>query len=115
MRGQRRHWCFAWGSGLDGEAFLKSRAVEAPSESTMSMKRLQTHVPIRDSLIELLVGLQLDESLGSDAAPEWARGTSVEEIFQALRVVGDAQCSERQGDVRSHGPVGGRGTSKAWL
>jgi hypothetical protein len=57
----------------------------------MSIKRLHTHIPAEKSLIEFLVGLQLDESLSSAPTPDWARGTSVEEIFGALRLLGDGE------------------------
>lgn len=57
----------------------------------MSIKRLNTHIPANESLIELLVGLQLDESSIGSQAPDWARGTSVEEIFGALQVLGDGE------------------------
>jgi hypothetical protein len=57
----------------------------------MSIKRLHTHIPAEKSLIEFLVGLQLDEALSSAPTPDWARGTSVEEIFGALRLLGDGE------------------------
>ena len=55
------------------------------------MKRLHMHIPAKDSLVEMLVGLQLDQGIGSDLPPLWARGTSVEEIFSALHVLGDGE------------------------
>lgn len=53
------------------------------------MKRQHKQIPAIQALVEMLVGLRLDEGLGSAAAPEWALGTSVEEIFHALRTLGD--------------------------
>ena len=53
------------------------------------MRRKHTQVPASQSLVELLVGLTLDEGLTAAPAPDWARGTSVEEVFGALAVLGD--------------------------
>lgn len=55
----------------------------------MPMKRQRAQVPANHSLVELLVGLALDEGLGASPAPAWALGTSVEEIFAALAILGD--------------------------
>ena len=55
----------------------------------MPITRKHKTIPARDSLIEMLVGLQLDEKLSLEPAPEWAAGTSVEEIFHALLILGD--------------------------
>ena len=57
----------------------------------MSTKRMHPHIASVESLIELLVGLQLDGSLSSAPTPDWARGTSVEEIYDALRLLGDGE------------------------
>jgi hypothetical protein len=73
------------------KTLLNLRAIDAPSESAMSIKRLHAGIPAEESLIEFLVGLQLDESLSSAPTPDWARGTSVEEIFGALRLLGDGE------------------------
>jgi hypothetical protein len=55
----------------------------------MPIQREHTNVPATDSLIELLVGLQLDEGARFASAPGWAKGTSVEEILLALNALGD--------------------------
>ena len=55
----------------------------------MPITRKHRTIPANESLIEMLVGLQLDEKFRVEPAPEWAAGTSVEEIFQALRILGD--------------------------
>lgn len=57
----------------------------------MPIKRERARIPATESLIEFLVGMQLDEALGSAPMPAWARGTSVEDIFLALRLLGNGQ------------------------
>lgn len=77
-------------SRRDGKNTLNLRAIDAPLKSAMSIKRLHARIPAEESLIEFLVGLQLDKSLSSAPTPNWARGTSVEEIFGALRLLATA-------------------------
>lgn len=57
----------------------------------MAMKREHARIPALESLVEFLVGLQLDEYLGSAPVPPWAQGTSVAETFKALRTLGDGE------------------------
>lgn len=57
----------------------------------MPMKLAHAHVHAIESLMEFLVGLQLDEGLASGPTPPWAKGTSAEEIFEALRTLGDGE------------------------
>lgn len=37
------------------------------------------------------MGLQLDERLASSTRPAWVQGSSVEEIFDALEILGDGE------------------------
>lgn len=57
----------------------------------MPMRRRHTQIPAGQSLVELLVGLTLDEGLAAVPAPDCGRGTSVEEIFMALAVLSDGR------------------------
>lgn len=64
---------------------------EAPRarRKVLSIKRMHGRISPIHSLVEMLVGLQLDEGLASGPRPEWAAGTSVAEIFDALKILGD--------------------------
>lgn len=57
----------------------------------MPIQRKHKPIPAIQSLVELLIGMQFDERLIPSSTPDWAIGTSVEEIFQALRILGNGE------------------------
>jgi hypothetical protein len=59
--------------------------------NVLAIKRLHGSISPQHSMVELLVGLQLDEGLASSTRPAWVQGSSVEEIFDALEILGDGE------------------------
>lgn len=57
----------------------------------MPLQRKMTHIPALDSMCQLLAELQLGGHLNGVELPDWATGTSVEEVFNAVRHIGDAE------------------------
>lgn len=56
----------------------------------MPLKRKSTVTPIY-TVTQLLVGLQLDGHLDEVTLPDWAIGTSVDELFKVVRLLGDGE------------------------
>jgi hypothetical protein len=61
-----------------------------------------THIPALDSVCQLLVELQVGGHLEGVELPGWAKGTSVDEAFQAVRYIRDAEWLE--GVYEGYGP-----------
>jgi len=57
----------------------------------MPITRKFTNIPPLHSMSELLVALQLDGRLDDVELPDWAPGTSVAEVFDAVRLLGDGE------------------------
>lgn len=57
----------------------------------MKMRRQMRHISALESVSQLLVELQIGGHLDGFELPEWAKGTSVEEAFNAVRYIGDAE------------------------
>lgn len=57
----------------------------------MPLQRKMTHIPALDSVCQLLAELQLGGHLNGIELPDWAIGTSVEEVFKAVSYIGDAE------------------------
>lgn len=57
----------------------------------MSVKRRKTNIDAIDSASQLLVELQLGGHLDGFELPDWAKGTTVEEVVNALEYLGDAK------------------------
>lgn len=57
----------------------------------MPLQRKMTHIPALDSVCQLLAELQLGGHLDGVELPGWAIGTSVEEVFKAVRYIDDAE------------------------
>lgn len=76
----------------------------------MPMKRKFAKIDPLGSVAELLVALHLDGHLDGASLPDWASGTSVEEVFDAVRSLGDGQWL---GDV--YRDCGQQEASDRWL
>lgn len=61
-----------------------------------------THIPAMDSVCQLLVELQMAGHLDGVELPDWATGTSVEEVFNGVRYVKDAEWLD--GVYEGYGP-----------
>jgi hypothetical protein len=68
----------------------------------MPLKRQKTHIPAIDAVCQLLVELQVGGHLDGVELPDWAHGTSVHEVFNAVRLIGDATWLE--GFYEGYGP-----------
>lgn len=69
-----------------------------------------THIPAMDSVCQLLVELQLGGHLDGVELPGWATGTSVEEVFKAVRYIGDAEWLDGV-----HENLGPQESAELWL
>lgn len=56
----------------------------------MPIKR-ESSVPAQNSMVELLAYLQVEGYLRGVRLPQWAPGTSVEELLNAIRLIGDGE------------------------
>lgn len=57
----------------------------------MPLKRASSHIPINFTVAQLLSMLQLQGVLDGVEAADWAVGTSVEELLEAVQRVGDGE------------------------
>lgn len=60
----------------------------------MSMRR-KSEIDINYTIVQLLSALQIDGHLDLVELPDWAVGTSVSELFDAIRLIGDGEWLEQ--------------------